>query len=42
LKLNRRLWNAAEAAEARSNGRIAIELELGLPHELTARSASGC
>jgi hypothetical protein len=29
-----RLWNAAEAAEARSNGRIATELELGLPHEL--------
>jgi MobA/MobL family len=27
--------NAAEAAEARSNGRIATELELGLPHELT-------
>ena len=29
-----RLWNAAEAVEARSNGRIATELELGLPHEL--------
>lgn len=29
-----RLWNAAEAAEARRNGRIATELELGLPHEL--------
>jgi hypothetical protein len=29
-----RLWNAAEAAEARSNGRIATELELALPHEL--------
>src|SRR5437868_14155847 len=31
-----RLWNAAEAAEARSNGRIATELELALPHELAA------
>jgi hypothetical protein len=29
-----RLWNAAEAAEARRNGRIATELELSLPHEL--------
>ncbi|MBV8506564.1 MAG: MobA/MobL family protein [Alphaproteobacteria bacterium] len=29
-----RLWNAAETAEARSNGRIATELELGLPHQL--------
>ncbi|MBV8844134.1 MAG: MobA/MobL family protein [Bryobacterales bacterium] len=29
-----RLWNAAEAAEARSNGRIATELELGLPYQL--------
>jgi hypothetical protein len=29
-----RPWNAAEAAEARSNGRIATELELGSPHEL--------
>jgi ATP-dependent exoDNAse (exonuclease V) alpha subunit len=34
-RLNRqRLWNAAEAAEDRKNGRIATELELGLPHEL--------
>ena len=30
-----RLWNAAEKAEARRNGRIATELELGLPHELS-------
>jgi ATP-dependent exoDNAse (exonuclease V) alpha subunit len=29
-----RLWNAAEKAEDRRNGRIATELELGLPHEL--------
>jgi hypothetical protein len=33
-RARQRLWNAAEAAEARSNGRIATELELGLPHEL--------
>jgi MobA/MobL family len=31
-----RLWNAAEAAEPRVNGRLATELELALPHELTA------
>jgi MobA/MobL family len=31
-----RLWNAAEAAEPRRNGRIATELELALPHELSA------
>jgi len=29
-----RLWNAAELAEPRKNGRIATELELALPHEL--------
>jgi len=31
-----RLWNAAERAETRANGRLATELELALPHELTA------
>jgi hypothetical protein len=30
------LWNRADAAEPRANGRLATELELGLPHELTA------
>ena len=30
------LWNAAEAATTAKNGRIATELELGLPSELTA------
>ena len=30
-----RLWNEAERAEPRPNGRLATELELGLPHELT-------
>jgi hypothetical protein len=30
------LWNAAERAEPRTNGRLATELELGLPHELSA------
>jgi MobA/MobL family len=30
------LWNGADAAEPRANGRLATELELGLPHELTA------
>ena len=29
------LWNAAEQAEPRANGRLATELELGLPHELS-------
>src|ERR1700761_7800463 len=29
------LWNGADAAEPRANGRLATELELGLPHELT-------
>jgi hypothetical protein len=29
------LWNAAEAAERRINGRVATEFEIGLPHELT-------
>jgi hypothetical protein len=29
-----RLWNEAERAEARANGRLATELELALPHEL--------
>jgi hypothetical protein len=28
-------WNAAEAAEARKNGRIATEFQIGLPHELS-------
>src|SRR6202142_2749099 len=28
------LWNAAEAAENRSNSRVAREYELALPHEL--------
>jgi hypothetical protein len=31
-----RLWNGGEAAEHRANGRLATELELALPHELTA------
>ena len=30
-----RLWNEAEGAEPRMNGRLATELELALPHELT-------
>jgi MobA/MobL family len=30
------LWNRAEAAEHRANGRLATELELALPHELDA------
>jgi hypothetical protein len=30
-----RLWNAAELAEPRANGRLATEIELALPHELT-------
>jgi MobA/MobL family len=30
------LWNRAEAAEHRVNGRLATELELALPHELDA------
>ena len=30
-----RLWNAAQAKEARISGRIATDLVLGLPHELT-------
>jgi MobA/MobL family protein len=29
------LWNQAERAEARANGRLATEFELALPHELT-------
>ncbi len=29
------LWNAVEAATKAKNGRLATELELGLPHELT-------
>jgi MobA/MobL family len=29
------MWNAAEAAEPRKNGRLATEFEIGLPHELT-------
>ena len=31
-----RLWNGAEQAEQRANGRLATELELALPHELDA------
>lgn len=30
-----RLWNEAERAEPRANGRLATELELALPHELS-------
>ncbi|MBV8397895.1 MAG: MobA/MobL family protein, partial [Acetobacteraceae bacterium] len=30
-----RFWNAAEQAETRANARLATELELALPHELT-------
>lgn len=30
------LWNAAEAAESRSNARVARELEVALPYELNA------
>jgi hypothetical protein len=30
-----RLWNEAEHAEARANGRLATELELAIPHEFT-------
>lgn len=30
-----RLWNEAERAEARANGRLATEIEIALPHELT-------
>lgn len=30
-----RLWNAAERADARPNARLATELEVGLPHELS-------
>lgn len=31
-----KLWNAAEAAESRSNSRVARELVVSLPHELSA------
>ena len=31
-----RLWNEAERAETRANGRLATEFELALPHELDA------
>jgi len=31
-----RLWNAAEAAEKRKDARVAREIEVALPHELTA------
>jgi Ti-type conjugative transfer relaxase TraA len=31
-----RLWNAANAADPRANARLATELELALPHELSA------
>jgi hypothetical protein len=30
-----RLWNAAERAEPRQNGRIATEIEVALPHQLS-------
>lgn len=30
-----RLWNAAEAAETRKNARVAREMEVALPHEMT-------
>jgi Ti-type conjugative transfer relaxase TraA len=30
------LWNAAEAAERRADARVAREIEIALPHELTA------
>jgi Ti-type conjugative transfer relaxase TraA len=30
------LWNAAEFAESRKDARVAREIEIGLPHELTA------
>jgi Ti-type conjugative transfer relaxase TraA len=30
------LWNAAEAAERRTDARVAREIEIALPHELTA------
>ena len=30
------LWNAAEAAEKRKDARVAREIEVALPHELTA------
>jgi hypothetical protein len=33
-----RLWNAAEAAETRKNSRVAREVILALPHELSAAS----
>ena len=32
-----RLWNGAESAETRANGRLATEVELGLPYELSSR-----
>jgi Ti-type conjugative transfer relaxase TraA len=31
-----KLWNAVEARTTAKNGRLATELEIGLPHELTA------
>lgn len=33
-----RLWNEAERAEPRANGRLAMELQVALPHELDARA----
>jgi Ti-type conjugative transfer relaxase TraA len=33
-----RLWNAAEAAERRKNARVATEITLALPHELSDQS----
>lgn len=33
-----RLWNEAERAEPRANGRLATELQVALPHELDARA----
>lgn len=32
-----RLWNAAEAAEKRKDGRVAREIEVSLPHELSSK-----
>jgi RNase H-fold protein (predicted Holliday junction resolvase) len=35
------LWNAAERAESRSNARVAREVVLGLPHELSTGERTG-
>ena len=34
------LWNAAEAAEKRKDARVAREIEVALPHELSPGSGS--